>query len=158
MRFIAPEDGDHGGTWIAVNQFSLSVCLLNRYQDSNAARMNHTSHALLLLDLNRVTQQRLKLACNRRPRPARFASRFVPGARLPAYLAAGLLNTSLWRFSVYFFIAAAVWTPLLVGRAVLLGGEVIESALLARQGLSQASRLDSLHRFQPRDACRRIHR
>ena len=64
-----------------------------------------------------------------------FASRFVPGARLPAYFAAGLLNTSLWRFSVYFFIAAAVWTPLLVGLAVLLGGEVIESALLARQAL-----------------------
>jgi len=64
-----------------------------------------------------------------------FASRFVPGARLPAYFAAGLLNTSLWRFSVYFLIAAAVWTPLLVGLAVLLGGEVIESALFARQAL-----------------------
>lgn len=64
-----------------------------------------------------------------------FASRFVPGARLPAYFAAGLLNTSLWRFSVYFLIAAAVWTPLLVGLAALLGGEVIESALLARQAL-----------------------
>ena len=64
-----------------------------------------------------------------------FASRFVPGARLPAYFAAGLLNTSLWRFSVYFLIAAAVWTPLLVGLAMLLGSEVIESALLARQAL-----------------------
>ena len=64
-----------------------------------------------------------------------FASRFVPGARLPAYFAAGLLNTSLWRFSVYFLIAAAVWTPLLVGLAVLLGGEVIESVLLARHAL-----------------------
>ena len=64
-----------------------------------------------------------------------FASRFVPGARLPAYFAAGLLNTSLWRFAVYFLIAAAVWTPILVGLAVLLGGEVIESALFARQAL-----------------------
>jgi len=64
-----------------------------------------------------------------------FASRFVPGARLPAYFAAGLLNTSLWRFSFYFFIAAAVWTPLLVGLSVLLGGEVIQSAMLARQAL-----------------------
>jgi len=64
-----------------------------------------------------------------------FASRFVPGARLPAYFAAGLLNTSLWRFSVYFLIAAAVWTPLVVGLALLLGGEVIESALFARQAL-----------------------
>jgi hypothetical protein len=51
VRFIAPEDGDHGGAWIAVNQFSLSVCLLNRYQGSSVAGTNHTSRGLLLLDL-----------------------------------------------------------------------------------------------------------
>lgn len=51
VRFIAPQDGDHGGAWIAVNQFSLSLCLLNRYQDSNAAGTNHTGRGLLLLDL-----------------------------------------------------------------------------------------------------------
>ena len=43
VRFIAPEDGDHGGAWIAVNQFALSVCLLNRYQDLGADGTNHTS-------------------------------------------------------------------------------------------------------------------
>ncbi len=32
VRFIAPLDGDCGGTWIGVNQFGLSLCLLNRYQ------------------------------------------------------------------------------------------------------------------------------
>ena len=31
VRFIAPMDGDSGGTWIGVNQFRLSLCLLNRY-------------------------------------------------------------------------------------------------------------------------------
>jgi len=51
VSFIAPEDGDHGGAWIAVNQFSLSVCLLNRYQDLGAVGTNHTSRGLLLLDL-----------------------------------------------------------------------------------------------------------
>jgi hypothetical protein len=51
VRFIAPEDGDYGGAWIAVNQFALSVCLLNRYQDSSAAGTNHTSRGLLLLDM-----------------------------------------------------------------------------------------------------------
>jgi hypothetical protein len=30
-RFIAPLDGDFGGTWIAVNEFGLSVCLLNGF-------------------------------------------------------------------------------------------------------------------------------
>ncbi len=33
VRYCAPIDGDHGGTWIAVNEFGLSLCLLNRYQD-----------------------------------------------------------------------------------------------------------------------------
>ena len=29
VRFVAPIDRDGGGTWIAVNEFGLSVCLLN---------------------------------------------------------------------------------------------------------------------------------
>jgi hypothetical protein len=28
-HFVAPADGDFGGTWIAVNEFGISVCLLN---------------------------------------------------------------------------------------------------------------------------------
>lgn len=31
---IAPSDPDSGGTWIGVNQFGLSLCVQNRYQDS----------------------------------------------------------------------------------------------------------------------------
>jgi membrane protein DedA with SNARE-associated domain len=62
-----------------------------------------------------------------------FASRFVPGARLPAYFAAGLLNTSFWRFAIYFLLAGAIWAPLLVGLSDTLGGEVIGSALLQKQ-------------------------
>jgi pimeloyl-ACP methyl ester carboxylesterase/membrane protein DedA with SNARE-associated domain len=46
-----------------------------------------------------------------------FTSRFVPGTRLPTYLAAGMLNTSLLRFGFYMLLAAAVWTPILVGSA-----------------------------------------
>lgn len=44
-----------------------------------------------------------------------FTSRFIPGTRLPTYLAAGLLHRSWLKFCVYFFLSAAVWTPLLVG-------------------------------------------
>ena len=29
IRFIAPADGDHGGTWIGTNEFGLSISLLN---------------------------------------------------------------------------------------------------------------------------------
>lgn len=54
-----------------------------------------------------------------------LASRFVPGARLPTYVAAGLLRTGFWQFTFYFLLAAAVWTPLLVGLAVLFGTQFL---------------------------------
>ncbi|HZE70864.1 MAG TPA: alpha/beta fold hydrolase [Pyrinomonadaceae bacterium] len=57
-------------------------------------------------------------------------SRFLPGTRLPTYFAAGLLRTSFVKFTFYFLIAAAVWTPLLVGASMVLGREVIESTLM----------------------------
>lgn len=72
---------------------------------------------------------------NRRGSTVILLSRFLPGTRLPTYFAAGLLNTSFWKFSFYFLVAAAVWTPLLVGLSMLLGAEVIKSSLLAGQSL-----------------------
>jgi hypothetical protein len=57
-------------------------------------------------------------------------SRFLPGTRLPTYFAAGLLRTSFVKFTFYFLIAAALWTPLLVGASMVLGREVIESTLM----------------------------
>jgi membrane protein DedA with SNARE-associated domain len=54
-------------------------------------------------------------------------SRFTPGLRLPTYLAAGFLKAPVLAFAGYFLLAAAVWTPLLVGAAALIGGEVLNS-------------------------------
>ncbi|MBI1762768.1 MAG: VTT domain-containing protein, partial [Acidobacteria bacterium] len=59
------------------------------------------------------------------------SSRFVPGMRLPTYFAAGVLQTDFRWFATYFFIACAVWTPLLLGAAVWLGGAA-SAGLLAR--------------------------
>jgi len=50
-----------------------------------------------------------------------FLARFVPGTRLPTYLAAGALGMSAARFSLYFLAAVLVWTPLLVGSTAFLG-------------------------------------
>jgi membrane protein DedA with SNARE-associated domain len=73
---------------------------------------------------------------NRRGSAVIVLSRFLPGTRLPTYFAAGLLDTSFWRFSLFFFVAAALWTPALVGLSMLLGAEAIESSLmLGRRGL-----------------------
>lgn len=55
-----------------------------------------------------------------------LATRFLPGTRLPTYFAAGLFGTRFWTFSFYFLLAAAVWTPLIVGGAAWLGTEARE--------------------------------
>jgi hypothetical protein len=47
-RFIAPLDGECGGTWIGVNEHGISVCLLNRYDRVARGRV---SRGLLVLDL-----------------------------------------------------------------------------------------------------------
>jgi pimeloyl-ACP methyl ester carboxylesterase/membrane protein DedA with SNARE-associated domain len=53
------------------------------------------------------------------------ASRFLPGSRLPTYFGAGMLGTSFWLFSFYFFMAALIWTPLLVGLAAVVGSQML---------------------------------
>lgn len=52
VRYIAPVDADFGGTWLAVNEFGISVCLLNGNtgtQDSGPSPRR--SRGLLLRDL-----------------------------------------------------------------------------------------------------------
>ncbi len=47
--------------------------------------------------------------------------RFVPGTRLPTYVAAGVLRVPSALFAIWTLIAAVLWTPLLVGAATLFG-------------------------------------
>lgn len=57
VRFIAPLDGDHGGTWLAVNESGVSLCLLNRYEgapslpDEVKTEDDYRSRGLLLMSL-----------------------------------------------------------------------------------------------------------
>ncbi|HUE95516.1 MAG TPA: DedA family protein, partial [Longimicrobiaceae bacterium] len=77
------------------------------------------------LDASRVEQGRAFF--ERRTGAMIFATRFVPGTRLPTYFAAGLTGTTPGRFARYFLLAAAVWTPLLVGASMLLGQTVLRA-------------------------------
>lgn len=43
-----------------------------------------------------------------------FISRFITGLRLPTYLAAGFLRTPFRKFALYFLLASAIWTPILI--------------------------------------------
>lgn len=52
VRFLAPRDGDAGGSWISVNDHGLSLCLLNRYgTEAPPAPAPVTSRGLLLASL-----------------------------------------------------------------------------------------------------------
>jgi membrane protein DedA with SNARE-associated domain len=77
--------------------------------------------------LRRLPAERVERASawlNRRGAGVILASRFVPGMRLPTYLAAGFLRTRFWLFAGHFLLAAAIWTPLLVAASALLGAGV----------------------------------
>ncbi|HJQ35696.1 MAG TPA: DedA family protein [Thermoanaerobaculia bacterium] len=50
-----------------------------------------------------------------------LTARFLPGTRVPAYMAAGAMGMSFARFSTFFLIAAIIWTPILVGSSAFLG-------------------------------------
>jgi transport and Golgi organization protein 2 len=71
VQFVAPIDGDHGGSWIAVNEFGLTFCLLNNSDHSRyQTRRPATSRGLFLMELvdsssldaanRRLTQLRLE--------------------------------------------------------------------------------------------------
>jgi len=51
--------------------------------------------------------------------------RFVPGARLPTYVVAGVLGYPILRFTFWLVVAAVLWAPALVGIAAV-GGYVLE--------------------------------
>lgn len=54
-----------------------------------------------------------------------LASRFVPGSRLPLFLAAGILRAPFARVAIALLLAGVVWTPLLVGLSAWTGGAVL---------------------------------
>lgn len=50
VRYIAPQDGDFGGTWIASNEFAITLCLLNGNARHSRFQQNR-SRGLLLPEL-----------------------------------------------------------------------------------------------------------
>jgi membrane protein DedA with SNARE-associated domain len=52
-------------------------------------------------------------------------SRFVPGSRLPLYVAAGILHAPLRKVAIALLLAGGVWTPLLVGLAARTHGAIL---------------------------------
>lgn len=78
-----------------------------------------------------------------------FASRFVPGTRTCTYFAAGALHAPARGFTIWFVIAGAVWTPLLVGSAALLGKQITAS-IFSLQGAAIGAGLFAAIRLLPK--------
>ena len=57
--------------------------------------------------------------------PLIFSSRFVPGTRLPVYVAAGACGQRSLAFAGWSFLAVMAWTPVLVVSTAYLGDAVI---------------------------------
>jgi len=52
VRYLAPLDGEFGGTWLAANEFGITFCLLNRYRvPGYAPPAQPVSRGLLVLEL-----------------------------------------------------------------------------------------------------------
>jgi membrane protein DedA with SNARE-associated domain len=58
---------------------------------------------------------------DRHPAAAIFGSRFLPGTRLPLYVAAGLWGERPWAVIGWMIVAVALWTPFIVLGAIGLG-------------------------------------
>lgn len=50
-----------------------------------------------------------------------LASRFIPGSRLPLYIAAGVTGNKPARFMLWTFLAVCIWAPVILLSVVLLG-------------------------------------
>ncbi|MGE9290388.1 MAG: alpha/beta fold hydrolase, partial [Puniceicoccales bacterium] len=55
-----------------------------------------------------------------------LTTRFIPGSRLAVYFSAGMARAHTSQFLFYFFIAAAIWTPIVVGLAMLVGNPLLQ--------------------------------
>jgi membrane protein DedA with SNARE-associated domain len=77
---------------------------------------------------------------DRNPAAAILGSRFLPGTRLPLYVAAGMGGTRPWRFLGWMLVAVALWTPLIV-LVTAFAGDAVLSPLQAWLGAGWAARL-----------------
>jgi membrane protein DedA with SNARE-associated domain len=67
------------------------------------------------------SMQRLGAWIDRHPAVAILSSRFMPGTRLPLYVAAGIWGNRPWRFFGWMFVSVALWSPLVVSATAIFG-------------------------------------
>jgi len=102
--------------------------------------------ALRLPILRRMVQpwqlQRAERWFNKRGLRVVLVSRFLPGSRLPAFFAAGVLGSRAGWFLGWALLAALLWTPLLIGASVMAAPRIEE-------WVTRLGELHGLWRFLP---------
>src|SRR5207247_3487281 len=104
------------GIWLG----DLGLYSLARYAGKNVLRSRWLAR---LADPATVTHCEKTFARN--SAFALIASRFVPGTRLPTYLAAGLFAMPVCRFAFITAIGALLWISVFFGLTKLLGSQVL---------------------------------
>lgn len=66
---------------------------------------------------------------DRRGARAVIASRFMPGTRVPVYIAAGIVGNRPFAFMLWTLIAVAIWTPLVVVLTAIFGPTFVRPAM-----------------------------
>ncbi len=124
-----------GGCFVGVYAGDMGLWLLGRCLGPKVLRFPWIS--------KRLTPQRLialEKWFDEHAIKAVFAARFVPGARLPTYLAAGALGRKGALFAIVTFIASLVWVPLIVLLVSFLGDSITRPLkLYLGSGLSIAA-------------------
>jgi membrane protein DedA with SNARE-associated domain len=90
--------------------------------------------------LPHATLERLGAWVDRHPGAAIVGSRFLPGTRLPLYVAAGIWGRRPGRILAWMLLAVAVWTPLLLLTTMTVG-PLVARPLEAWLGVPWAARL-----------------
>ncbi len=109
-----------GGCLLGIFVGDIGLFLIGRWIGSRAL---HRAPLRWFIDADRAERARAFFA--RRGLALIFATRFLPGTRLPTFVGAGLAGAPLGPFLVVFLASCIVWTPLLVGVAALVGGAAL---------------------------------
>jgi membrane protein DedA with SNARE-associated domain len=97
------------GLWCAGRLFGRRVLALPWFRTKLSSES--------LESMNQHVDQRLALAI--------LLSRFVPGTRLPMYVAAGIWGRRPLAFAAWSLLATMAWTPLLVASTAYFGDAVV---------------------------------
>ena len=122
------------GCFVGIYVGDLGLWLLGRLLGRRVLALPLVSRKLSPARLDRLAQWFERNAAR-----AIVASRFLPGTRLPLYVAAGVLGRGGAKFALWTLLAAAVWTPVVILLVALTGKQLQVQGSIALLAAAAAS-------------------